>query len=221
MERLLESHISEWRKEFLMEHIFNLNNRFFTTMSKVADIIILNLVFLLTCIPLVTIGASVTALYGVTLKLAEKKEPYIVQEYFRLWKENFRQSTVLWLGMVFVGILLAVNLSLKTTGAIYLAMRIGMVIGAVLWTVLILYLFPLLAKFENSIKQTVANAFLIAARHLFTTGIMLGINIVFLFFTLLYPPMFAQMILFWFLLGFAVTARMQSYFLNKVFQRHI
>ena len=53
-----------------MDRLFNMDNKFFTVMGRVADLIMLNVVFLICCLPIVTIGASLTALHYVTLKMA-------------------------------------------------------------------------------------------------------------------------------------------------------
>ena len=66
-------------------------------LSKVADMIILNILFLITCIPIFTIGASMTALYYVTLRMVSGEEGPVSKDYFRSFKQNFRQATVIWL----------------------------------------------------------------------------------------------------------------------------
>ena len=62
-----------------MDRIFNMDNKFFTFMSRVADLIILNLLFLLCCIPIVTIGPAITAMYYVTMKMVRNEESYIAR----------------------------------------------------------------------------------------------------------------------------------------------
>lgn len=80
-----------------MKNIFNLDNRFFTFMGKVADVMILNLLFIITSIPTITIGTSLTALYSVSLKQSSGTSSYIAKEYFFAWKTNFKQSTIMWI----------------------------------------------------------------------------------------------------------------------------
>ena len=66
-------------------------------MGRVADLIILNLIFIVCCIPIVTIGPALTALYYMTLKMARNEETYIIRGFFKSFKENFRQAIVIWL----------------------------------------------------------------------------------------------------------------------------
>ena len=67
-----------------MDRIFNMDNKFFTFMGRVADLIILNLLFLLCCIPIVTIGPAITAMYYVTMKMVRNEEAYIARSFFKI-----------------------------------------------------------------------------------------------------------------------------------------
>ena len=78
-----------------MDRLFNMDNKFFTVMGRVADLIMLNVVFLICCLPIVTIGASLTALHYVTLKMARNEESYIIRSFFKSFKQNFKQATVI------------------------------------------------------------------------------------------------------------------------------
>ena len=80
-----------------MGALFNLENPVWNFMGKVADLVILNLLALICSIPIVTIGASWTAMYYVTIKIVRKEEGYIIRDFFRSFKENFKQATIIWL----------------------------------------------------------------------------------------------------------------------------
>ena len=105
-----------------MDKLFNMDNKFFTVMGHVADLMILNIVFLICCLPVVTIGASLTALHYVTLKMARNEESYIVRSFFKSFKQNFRQATIINLIMLAVGAVLYVDLNIVTNmtkGTVY------------------------------------------------------------------------------------------------------
>ena len=76
-----------------MNRFFNMDNKFFVFMGRVADLLLLNFLCILCCIPVVTAGASITALYYVTLKMARDEESYIARSFFRSFKQNFKQAT--------------------------------------------------------------------------------------------------------------------------------
>lgn len=204
-----------------MKNFFSIDSKFFTFMSKVADIMILNLLFIFSCIPIVTIGASVTALYYVSLKHADGEEPYIAQSYFRSFKENFKQSTILWIIIMMIGLILLMNFNLTASTGGSSSFYMIMIIALVILEMILLYLFPLLSRFNNTIGNTVVNAFLMSIRHFFTTCMMFGTNLFFIYVTIGYPSMIAQICMFWFLFGFALNARIQASFLNGVFKKHL
>ena len=93
-----------------MDRLFNMDNKFFTVMGRVADLIMLNVVFLICCLPIVTIGASLTALHYVTLKMARNEESYIIRSFFKSFKQNFKQATVINLIMLAVAAILYMDL---------------------------------------------------------------------------------------------------------------
>lgn len=75
----------------------NYDSRFSRVLSRLTELVLLNFVFILTCLPILTIGASVTALYSITLKMARNEEGYIIQGYFKDFAKNFKQATAFWL----------------------------------------------------------------------------------------------------------------------------
>lgn len=140
-------------------------------LSKLGDMFILNFIYVLSCIPIITIGASTTALYYTTLKMAENNESYVWRDYWKAFKSNLKQATVIWL-IVFAGwavvaldFLIAGGLSMQLGTVV----AIGVVVVAVFLGLLGLYVFPLLARFDNTVVRTMKNAVMIAIRHLPST----------------------------------------------------
>lgn len=204
-----------------MGNIFNIDNKFFTFMGKVADVIILNLLFIVTCIPIVTIGTSVTALYSVSLKLVDDNAPYIAKEYFHAWKENFRQSMIFWVISMVVGALLGVSLLVRTTGTMDTILHFCVILGCIIYIMIQQYLFPLLAKFENTILQTIVNAFIMSMRHIVITAVLIAAWMIIVIPMLLNQSMLAQFTMFWMLFGFALVARVQAMVLSRLFDSYI
>ena len=86
-----------------MNGLFSPDSRFMRYMNRLADLMLLNLMFLLTSIPIVTIGASLTALYSVCFRLGTVREGGTVRDYFRAFRENFGEATKLWLLALLLG----------------------------------------------------------------------------------------------------------------------
>ena len=193
-------------------------------MGKVADLCLLNLVCLACCIPIVTAGASITALYYVTLKMVRNEESYIFRSFFKSFKQNFRQATIIHLIMVAAAVLLYLDTNIvKVMGEpMSQIMSVIFAVFTLVYAMILLYLYPILAKFYNSVNNTFTNAILMAIRHLPYTFIMLLICALplLIFFV---PSLQIQMtlILLVILFGMAVIAYLNSFFLVKIFDKYI
>lgn len=206
-----------------MNRFFNMENPFFQFLSRVADLMILNILFIVTCIPIITIGASWTALYYTTLKMVRNEESYIVRGYFKSFKENFKQATLMWLMVLALIIILFLDFTIvkAMTGTVASFFLITSTVIGILLTMELLYLFPILAKFDNTIKNTFINAALMAIRHLPQTLIMLVVSLGAGLLTFLNAYTIVYGSLIWLLLGFALVAIINSRFLVKIFDNYI
>lgn len=138
------------------------------TLTHIFDFILLNILWLLTSIPIVTLGTATAALYSVMMSVVEKKEGYIIKDYWKAFCRNFKQSTVVWILLLFLGACLWFDLTL--IGVVPgLFRQIGtVVLGAVLifYFMECIFVFPLIAKFENSTGNMIKNALLIPVSRL-------------------------------------------------------
>lgn len=137
-------------------------------LTHIFDFILLNILWLLTSIPIVTLGAATAALYSVMMSVVEKKEGYIIKDYWKAFCRNFKQSTVVWILLLFLGACLWFDLTF--IGVVPgLFRQIGtVVLGAVLifYFMECIFVFPLIAKFENSTGNMIKNALLIPVSRL-------------------------------------------------------
>lgn len=206
-----------------MGKFFHFDSPLMRFLTKLADLMILNIVFLITCIPVFTIGAAWTALYYVAMKMVRDEESTILRSYFHAFRQNFRQATVLWLGVVAVGALLGLDfLILNRMDSVYAAvMNTGIGIIAVLAFLVLQYLFPLLAKFDAGTVQTLKNACLLAVAHLPRTLVM-ALSAVGILIITFYNAYTASIgVLLWMLIGFALMAFSNSSILVKIFDKLI
>ena len=205
-----------------MGGLFNLDNPVWRFMGKLADLMLLHLLWFICSIPIVTIGASTTAVYYVTLKLVRDEEGYTTKSFFKSFKENFKQSTIIWLIILGLGIVLAVDLKLYMNamgsgGNLQRIMAILFFSLAVIFVMTVMYVFPLQAKFVNPIKRTFINAFFMAIRHLPYTLLMIFITVFFYAAVLLIP----QLSLFLIVFGITLPAFLNSYFYARIFEKYI
>lgn len=148
--------------------MFSIEGPLWRALNLIADVIILHFLWLVCSLPLVTIGASTTALYYAMMKRIRTNEGHVTSNFRKSFKENFRQATVLWLIVAAVAAVLWLDFNFcftwgGTAGHIMLAGCSLLLIPC--WMVL-LYLFPVLSKFEGSNYTVFKNALLMSVRHL-------------------------------------------------------
>ena len=207
-----------------MGRFFNMDNKFFVFMGKIADLCMLNLLCIACCIPVVTAGASLTALYYVTLKMVRNEEAYIFRSFFRSFKQNFKQATVINIIMLAAAALLYIDTNIAGKMGQPAGKILGMIFAAftLLYVMILLYVYPLLAKFYNSVKNTFKNAILMAIRHLPYTILMLLICACPIL--ILFIPSFQiqmSLIMLVILFGPAVIAYGNSHFFVRIFDKYI
>ena len=200
--------------------IFNPDSKFSQFMSKVFDLMVLNLVFIFTSIPIFTIGVDYTALYYVTLKMVKNEESYIWKSYWKSWKQNFKQAAGIWLIFLFLGIFLVFDVVLTnymTGAASYL--KYVFFVFLFIWGMVLTYVFPVLSRFDNTVRQTIKNSLLMAIRHLPWTIVMLFINLLPLILFIFAPTSISSLVTFFMIfLGTSVVALANSwFFVNKIF----
>ena len=190
-------------------------------MSRVADLIILNLLCVVCCIP---IGASITALYYQTLKMVRNEESYIVKGFFHSFRQNFKQSIAFNLIMLSAAVMLYFDMSIvrNMEGFLSRVLFVIFLMMAVVYAFILLYLYPVLAKFDNTVKNTFVNALLMSIRHLPYTVLMLAISAIpVIIFFIPMAQVQSIILLLYFMMGFAVTAYCKSYFFVKIFDNYI
>lgn len=170
-----------------MKGIFGYEGRFFSAMDKVGSLFWLNLLTLVCCIPVVTIGASVTACYYVTLKMVRNEEGYLTKSFFKSFRQNFRQGTVIWLITLVFGVIFFLDyrmLGLKeadgsSTVPFANGLFVGICVIAIVFLMISIYVYPVLAKFDNSTKNTVKNALIMSILNFPKTLLLFIINMIF------------------------------------------
>ncbi len=205
-----------------MGGLFNMDNKVMIFLGRATDLLILNLLFLVTCIPLFTIGAAITSLYEITLKMAKDEEAYMIKGYLGAFKSNFKRSTLMWLavGAVFLILIVDVYIAWMNTGMMWDALLAFAIVFIVGLLAVASYIFPLQAKFVNTFKNTLINAWFMSIKHLPTTIIIVVMNClvvicaVFNSYTLYYG------ILAYTFFGFSLVAYTNSVFLVKVFEKY-
>ncbi len=150
----------------MLSRIFDTDNIIFRFFGKVGYIWWLHTLWLVCSLPIITIGASTTALCYSCMKL-QKKEGYVTKNFFLSFKENFMQSTILFLIFSIVGILLMLDLILgnQIDFGVGRLVRYGAMALLIPYSMTLLFVFAVQAKFVNSISETIKYAFGVAWRY--------------------------------------------------------
>lgn len=196
---------------------FNIDGKFAHCMTRIFDLAVLNFLFLLTSIPLFTIGTSCSALYAVTLEMSENCDSYPLRSYCKYWRTHFKRATLLWFALLFLGAFIILDRFLiNCMDNSFQYFKIFFSTLLFLWIMTISYVFPLLVHFNNTVKQTLKNALFMSIRHLPWTLLIILINIMPVISVVILPSLFsALMLLFMMTIGFAALALFNSYILEK------
>ena len=199
---------------------FSNDSIFITILNRIGDALILSVIFTLCCVPVVTIGPALTALYYTAMKGVTGDSGYVFKNFMKRFKQNFKQSLIMWLIFLVVFGVLGVDAwfwnAQDRLGAGMLAKGMEMisVIMLVIAVMIFLYAFPLQAKFDNKIKVQLRNAFLLSVKYFPTTllALLILLVVVWVFY---YQPLVA--IVGFVLVGFGAYGYLMSYLMLKCF----
>ncbi|MCM1327696.1 MAG: DUF624 domain-containing protein [Bacteroidales bacterium] len=195
--------------------IFDIDGPLMRFLEKVANLMWLNVLTMICCIPVFTAGAAFTALHYMCLKIVRDEESYITKAYFKSFKENFRQSTIIWLAMLALAAFLGLDFYIIIDLKVELPHIVKLLVLAVgvLAAFTAVMIFPIQAKFDNPIKYTIKNAFAVSVLQFPKTFVML----VLLFVPMLLCYVSMQIFPVVFLFGFSLPAYFSAHLYNKTF----
>ena len=206
-----------------MSSFFSADSPAMRFLDHMKDLILLNLIFLLFCIPVVTIGPATTALYTVARKMVAGEWPKVWKTFTKAFKECFRKSFLMSLclllptGLLFFYLLMTISGSSKDTA--FLTILCG--IAAIILGFICSYAYPLSAYFENTIGQTLKNAMLLPMANPLRAIAVTGLNLLPLLLFLLLTELFIRIAIIWIVIGFALTAFINCRILSPFFNKFI
>lgn len=196
---------------------FNLDGGIMKSLSKFTDCICLSLMFLVSCIPIFTIGTAMTAMYYTAHKVLRFDRGYVFRDYVSAFRDNFKQTVPVWLLTMVIGGILGFDLYVMNfyaqEGDIFGAFAVVFLVFLFVLSAWVSYLFPYMARFENTRKQSMKNAILLVVAHFPMTLLMMALAVVTL--VMIYiMPLFIGILP-------AVYAWIQSYILERIFRRYM
>lgn len=202
-----------------MNDLFQPNSWPIRFLTRVCDLIILNVLTLVFCLTVVCSGAAITALYSVTLRMMRKEDGFIVKDFFRAFRGSFIPSVPATI-LLFADVLLFSVLYYALYAEVLVFspnIFVLLSIAAVFLTVLLSYLFPLLARYDNTFLRHLGNAGRLALANLPVSCFLLAVNLLPLLVILFFPAVWGGMVGFMGLIGAAAGAYVNSFYLNRIF----
>lgn len=205
-----------------MEALLNPDSKFMRAMSRIGDLLLLNLMFLITCVPIVTIGAACTAMYTLCFRFDTDRERGLIKSYFQAFRDNFKQATVLWLIILLCGATACINVYIfYSLSAVIPFVYVLFLILFVLVLLIAAYTFPLLSQFNNSNKATLKNALILCLAYLPRSIVIVVVNVFPFALLLVNFYMFLNAAFLWAAIYFSAAAYINSFLLKKVFAPYL
>lgn len=201
--------------------LFDYDGPLMSSLIYIGELILLNIVYVLCCVPIITIGAATAALYKVTLDQADGYSGAVLNRFFHAFKENFIKATLEWIVMILIGVLLIVDFQLITQVSFSLVHVVEIVFIVVLFLYLptMTFLFPIQARFENTVAKTLKNAVALGIAKLPQSVLLIAMNYFPVILLVINITAFFYIIPFWFVIGFSATAQISAYILRRIFRK--
>lgn len=203
-----------------MKSLFNLDNPFMQFLSRVADLILLNVMLILLSLPVFTAGAALAALHRVCQNMVFETDSGVFRPFLRAFRDNFRQATLVWLAELVVtaalvcdALLVMAYFGKSTVMYVLLGVLAFLVAGVCA------YLIPLIARYNNTLRQHLNNAMVLAVIKLPKTLLLTLMNLLPILLALLSLEVFVQTLIFWVIIGFAFMAFLQESLLRNVYEQ--
>jgi uncharacterized membrane protein YesL len=206
-----------------MNKILSNDSLFGRVFGKIGDIVFLNILFIIFSLPIITIGASYTAMEYTYMKQHREGDIALFKTFTKAFKSNFKQSTVSWLIILVLGMIIGVDLNtfgadgvMSFTPFYYLFMLAG-----VLLFFMALYVFPVIGAFENSLKNLWIQSFFLAAKNIPFTLLMCLVVIAPLYLTFSSGMYFMFFVSLWIFFGFGLVGYILSFIYLHIFTPYL
>lgn len=200
-----------------MQRLFSTEGRIYGGMERIYQVMLLNCLFIISCLPVVTIGAAITAAYGTAYKLVDYREGILYKEYLHQFKLNFWPATKIWL--LLIGLILGGFAIFPFMRPFLVGNRLAYYVMMIVMTALaltVLYLFPLTARFDNTLSGTVVNAMILSLKHLPISILLFFVSIG----GVLVPFYFPKLLFAWLFVGVGLVFFLNAKLILKVFAQY-
>lgn len=202
--------------------ILDSDNAVLSAMTTLGDLFLLNFFFLICCLPVVTIGASLSAVNHTAMKMARHEEGPITKEFFGAFLKNFKQVTIIWALLLLVALILAGDYYYAFCSGSGILNKFFMAFATIMTILVIMvftYVFSLSARYENTVRQHIKNSLLIATSNLQFTLLIWLIWVVSIGINLAFPAIFKYLGFIWLFCGFSFLFYLCGMIYRKIFDK--
>lgn len=197
-----------------MNQLINPEGAFLRFITKLVYSVWLNILWFICCIPIITIGPATTALFACCQKLVADEDGYVTAEFFRVFRANFKQATVIGLILTLIGIALGfdsyVLYHLHSSSVFWTLLTAVFIVACIAYAFLVSWIFPLLARFDNTTPAMFKNALLLSIRYLLCSIFILVIDFIMI---LIVVRFFTPAIIF----GYGTCAFFHALLMRRIF----
>lgn len=212
-----------------MSSLFKIERPLNRSLSKLADLAVLNILWVISCIPIITIGGANIAMYTIIIRMNEEYGGRILKDYIRAFKENFLPGLLLEIFVVILGGVLVFDYTIISKdiadrnmgNAIKTGFDIIAVIMVITWLLISVMSFMIYARFETSIVGTVINAMLMGISELCFAIPAVIIEIIPIVMFLFLKKFFFYSLIIWLLFGVALLRYINMCILDRVFVKYM
>ena len=200
----------------MKDGMFGFQGAFVTFCSKLFDTLVLGFLWIVCSIPLITLGASTTALYYAVVKCVKNDNGYAVREFFKCFRKNFRQATILWIVLAAVYMLMRLNtgILMAKTDSLFGLLMIGFYTAVCVYLlVMACYMFPALSRFDMPTGWFIKISIYMGLRYFLTSVAILLVFVCFAGFIIKVPAVF--------LIAPGPVAFLISEFMERVLKKHM
>lgn len=205
-----------------MNEFFNKDSFAMRFLTQLGNLILVNIIFIITCIPIVTIGASLSALYRVTFAIHCKEEVTVLRTYFDTFRSSFKHSTIISVPTTaaLLFFLYEIYLLFFVLDPKYALFQIPVWIMIFIILSIWIYSFPMIGLYEQPLKQTIKNSLILAVTNLPVTISTIIVKGGILFLCLAIPKVGVIIGSFYILFGFSLSAFITAFFLKRIFEKY-
>lgn len=206
-----------------MGRLFNIDSPIMQFLGRITDSVILSFLWLICCLPIITIVPSTVALYYVVLKMARDEQPGVIKSFFHSLRSNMKQGiplTIIFIGIAILLLLDYFSITLMS-GVLHDILKLLLLVFSIVYIEIFSYSVALQAQFENTIKNTLSNAVFFCLNNPLPSIFILLVNIFPACVLLIFPKVFYGILPLWVFLAPSLIAYLCATQYIKIFSPYI